>query len=1094
MIDQDQLIIIDQVFKIIKQQTDYRFIYPRNLFKDAPKVHLEKGEILVSKLLEKSLSKEGFNFELSEKNTIIIKENPILASPNPLENVKEQGIQVSGTVSDSSGQPLPGANILEKGTRNGAQSDFDGHFSITVLDKNSILAISYVGFLTQEVTIGNQTSIEITLAENANALDDVVVVGYGTQKKVTITGAIESIKGEDIKATPVSSVTNTLVGRLPGLIAKNTSGEPGYDDSSLLIRGNNTLGDNSPLVVIDGIADRAGGFSRIDANDIETFTILKDASAAIYGSRAANGVILITTKRGSTGKTSIDYTFSTGIKMPTILPDMVDAADYAIAINDITRLIDENPVPFYTQEEIQKFRDGSDPLAYPNVNPQKEALKDFSIQKRHYLSISGGTDKIKYHTSLGYQFEDNLYKKSASDYTQYNLRSNIDVQATDNLKLFTNISLRQEDRNSPYAGAGEIWRNIVQGDPRQIITYPNGLRRAVTSGGYNPLTAVDGTTGYQKNKTSIVNVDLGFDLGLSSVIDGLSLKGQLSIDKNNNFYKAFNKSWDLYSINNTTEEYEATTYGPTNASLNENMSQNLGVTANIRLLYNKTFGEKHELGGFVAYEQYENRYDYLRGQRQDYVSKEIDELFAGDSKDQINDGTSSESARQNYFGRLDYGYAEKYLVQFNWRYDGSQNFPKGKRFGFFPGVSIGWRASEEAFWKENLSKIDYFKIRASYGQLGNDKIRYNGTDQHYTYLTNYTFGQNGIFGGGSPEEYTGIVQVQTGNPNVTWEVATMYNLGIDAKMFDSAVSLSVDIFKQERDKILGQAGAVVPLYAGLSLPAENIGSTESKGLEATLGYGKSFKDFKFNVSGNFTYAKSKIIYFNEAEALPEWQKRTGKSIGADWFMFDAIGVYKTQADLDQYPRLGNAGLGDLIFRDVNNDNILDGNDQIRPDKTSTPEIIYGLNINTSYKQFEFNMLWQGAGNVYSYVFYEGGGGGIGTFTQDYFDNRWTPENPNASGPRIYDRERTAVGRQNTYFLQDASYFRLKNVELAYNFPEKICEQIHAKNLRLFFSGYNVLTFTGIKNIDPEANASNQNYAGWFNVQSKVFNIGLNITF
>ena len=1078
---------VKEVLNEIENQTEFFFMYDNKQIDVERKVNLEANSQNIDQVLQKL-------FEGTETGFKIVNRQILLYPENSGNTAVQQSKKVSGKVTDSTGSPLPGVSVVLKGTTNGTITDADGSYSLSNIPESATLQFSFVGMKSKEVSVAGKSTISIMLEDETVGIEEVVAIGYGTQKKATITGSISSTKGEALKATPTSSVANTLVGRLPGLIAKNTSGEPGYDDSQLLIRAKSTFGDNSPLVVVDGVADRAGGFARIDANDIESISILKDASAAIYGSRAANGVILVTTKRGKEGKTQISYTFDYGLRTPTMLPKMTDAADYATALNEITKMIDKNPVAMYTPAEIQKFRDGSDPLNYPNIDPIKEALNKYSTQSRHNLTVSGGTQNIKYFTSLGYQFEDNMYKNSASNYKQYNLRSNLDIQATKDIKIFANISLRQQDRNSPWAGAGELWRNIVQGDPRRIITYPNGLRAAVTSGGYNPLTATDGSTGYQKDNSTYINADLGFNWDLSFVTKGLGIDGGLYYDKDNGFNKAFNQRWTLYSLNNTTGKYDPLQYGPTNALLNEKMNQNVGITANIKMRYQRTFNEVHNVSAFVAYEQYERKYNYLYASRANYVSTALDEIFAGDAKTMKNDGYATESARQNYFGRVDYAYAQKYLLQFNWRYDGSENFPKENRFGFFPGGSIGWVASQESFWKDNLAFIDYFKLRGSYGKMGNDKIRYNDKDQHYTYLTNYTFDWNATLGGGNPAAYTGVRQVQTGNPNVTWEIATTYNIGFDTKFLNNAFNLEFDVYKQKRDHILAQSSAVVPLYAALALPAENVGSGESKGLEVSLGYTKKIGEVDFNIGGNFSYAKSKIVNFSEAAGLPDYQKQTGKPIGANWLMYEAIGVYKTQADLDKYPRLGNAELGDLIFKDVNGDKVLDGNDQVRLDKTETPEIIFGMNMGAKYKNFELSMLWQGASNVWSYVYYEGGSGGIGTFTQDYFDNRWTPENPNASGPRIFDREKTSTAKQNTYFLHDATYLRLKNLELSYNIPQQLLTKAGIHNLRLFVSGYNLLTFTGLKDVDPEASASGQNYAGWYNIQTKVYNFGLNLTF
>ncbi|UZR97404.1 SusC/RagA family TonB-linked outer membrane protein [Chondrinema litorale] len=865
----------------------------------------------------------------------------------------------------------------------------------------------------------------------------------------------------------------------------NRAGEPGYENTEILIRGRSTFGDNSPLIVVDGVANRAGGLSNIDANDIESITVLKDASAAIYGAQAANGVILVTTRRGKSGKTEVRLTTNFGIRKPTVIPEMLNSADYAVALNEIeTEIYGRNPL--YTDEQIQLFSDGSDPTNYSNVNWINETLRDYAPQMQHNLSVSGGTDKVKYFVSSGYQFQDNYYRNSASNYKQYNLRSNIDMQVNDYLKIYTNISLRQEDRNSPHYGSEDIWRYLVKGDPRVNIVWPdNDLPVLASQDNFNPFTAVDGSMGYQQSKRSYLNADLGVNLDLSFITEGLEIDGGLFVDRGDHFYKHFEKAFYLYGYNNNTGEYFPRKYGPNNASLNENMDRSLGITARTKLSYKYSFNDVHNVSAFIAYEQYESNYDYLWAKRQDYVSAIVDQIFAGDQQTSLNDGYATETGRVNYFGRADYTYKDKYLVQFNWRYDGSQNFPKENRFGFFPGASVGWVVSEEDFWKSSLSFIEFFKFKGSWGQMGNDKIA------QYQYLTTYTFGNNATLGGNSPSPQTGITQVRTANPNVSWEVATTINLGLETSFLDY-FSFDLDLFKTKRTDILYSGVSYVPDYAGLSLPAENIAEAETKGFEAVLGYNNTFGKFNFMASGNMSYAKSEILYFDEPESTLEWQKRTGQALGADWLLYDEIGIFRTQEDLDAYPHLSNSKVGDLIFRDTNEDGVIDGNDMIRPNKTTTPEIVYGVNLGVSYGNWNLSMLWQGATNVWQYVFFESGS--IGNFTQDYFDNRWTFENINADYPRIYDRQVTSSAQKNTFWLNDATYLRLKNIQLAYTMPEKIMNVLPFSQARFYTSASNLLTFTKLKNVDPETTEGGQGFAAWSTPQSKVINFGMNLTF
>ncbi|MFT3935174.1 MAG: TonB-dependent receptor [Chitinophagaceae bacterium] len=1092
---------IKKIFTELEKRTDVKFVYSPEIIESGRRASIDVKKKELSKILSILLLPLDISYEVINNNYIILKKATSTSNVIPVVQATPEektivALKIKGRILSSVGLPLEGVSVVVKNSEIGTVTNASGDFSLSVPDENAILVISYVGYQQQEIRVGRKSNFDIKLLSTNEQLNEVVVIGYGTQKKVTLTGSVASVKGEELKAIPTGSVTNTLAGRLPGLIATNSNGEPGSDDSRLLIRGNNTLGDNSPLIVVDGVADRAGGFSRIDVNDIESVSILKDASAAIYGSRAANGVILVTTKRGKAGKTKIGYSFNYGLRSPTVIPKMVNAPEYATGVNDIVRLIDHNPVPKYTDAEIKKFADGSDPINYPNIDPIKASLRNYSQQNRHNLTITGGTENVKYFTSLGYQYENNIFKHSASNYKQYNLRSNIDVQANKDLRFYLNFAFRQEDRNAPFdgRGTGEIWRNIIQGDPTQLLQYPNGLLRAVSTGGYNPLTNVDGTTGYTNSRNNYVNADIGFNWDFSKITKGLSIDGRVSFDKSNGLKKSFNKSWVLYTLNNVTGNYDAQQYGPTNATLDENMTQGLGITENIRLLYSRVFKNVHNVSGFVAYEQYENKNDYLQAGRTNYVSTTLDQIFAGDPKTQVNDGTAYHTARKNYFGRVDYSYAEKYLLQFNWRYDGSQNFPSANRYGFFPGVSAGWRISEEKFWKEGVPFVNYFKIKGSWGRIGNDKVQYLGVDQNFAYLTNYTFANNAVFGGSNPAGYTGLQQIQTANPNIHWEVGTTYNIGLESKFLNNAFTFELDVFKQSRNSILAQPSAAVPLYTGLNLPPVNDASTESKGFEVSLNYTKKIGEVRLDLGSNFTFAKSKVLNKNEAPGTPDYQKQAGKPINANFVVFDAIGIYRTAGDLAKYPGYGNVELGDLIFRDVNGDGVVDDNDKIRSQMTDVPQIMYGINMGASWRNFDLNLLWQGAGNVQQYVFYEGGAGGIGTWTKDYFNNRWTPENPNSKGPRIYDRERIEVSKPNNYFLHSAAYLRLKNVQLSYSLPKKLISALHISNCNVFVSGFNVLTITKLKDIDPEASSSGQGYAGWFNIQNKVYNFGLNLTF
>lgn len=1073
---------IRQILKTIEKNTEYKFFYNDNFAALDKVASLNVNNVSIDNALTTLFTESGISWEKKDKTQIVLV--PERTSETQIQSASGQTHKVSGTVTDqSTGETLLGVSVFVEGTKIGVVTDLNGKFTIDAPTSSSALVFSYIGYITKKASVGKQGFLKVTLEQDTKKLDEVVVVGYGTQKKVNLTGAIASTSGQNIAKVPTPSITNTLVGQLPGLISVNRSGEPGYDDASILIRGKSTTGDASPLVVVDGVADRAGGFARIDPNDIESLTILKDASAAIYGSRAANGVILVTTKRGKAGKTRINYTGNTGFSHPTVLPEMCESWQYAQLQNEIETSI-YGRSPKYTAAQIDLYKNGTDPSNYANVSIFNEMVKKTSIQTQHNLSLSGGNDNVKYFVSLGYQYQDNYYKKSASDYNQYNLRSNIDITPSKNFKATINVSARQEDRNAPLYSSEDLWRYMVKYNPMVNIYWPGTDYPTIASqDNYSPATAVDGSMGYQKNKSSYLNADLTVHYDMPFITKGLSIDGGAYIDRSDFFNKRFSHAFYLYAKEG--DNYVSRKYGPSNADLSESMSQNLGITFNARINYAKTFNDVHNFSTFVAYEQYKSRYDYMWGYRQDYISSSIDELFAGDKKTVNNDGTASETARQNYFGRLDYNYLEKYLFQFNWRYDGSQNFPKGKRFGFFPGVSLGWRISEENFWKENISFVEYLKLRASWGRMGNDKVA------AFQYLTTYTFSSAAILGGSNPLSQTGVWQSRTANPNITWEVADNYNAGLEAKFLNN-FDFSLDVFKTKRNNILAPRNAAIPDYAGLTLPDENIGKCSSWGTEVVLNYTKKINDLRFNIGGNFTYAKSRIDYIDEAEGTLEWQKRTGKPIGANWLMYEATGIFRTQADLDNNPHLSNAKLGDLMFRDVNDDKVINGNDKVRLDKSAIPEIIFGINLGAQYKQWSMSMLWQGAGNVYQYTFFESGA--IGNFTKDFYDNRWTADNINAKYPKVYDRQATVTGEKNTFWLDNASYIRLKNIELAYTFSQKALSKLPISALRFYVTGYNVLTFTGMKNLDPETAEGSQGFASWSTPQSRVINFGVNVTF
>jgi len=1090
------------IFAEIEKISDVRFVYSPELIESSRKVSIDAKNKELSKILSKLLSPLNIKYEVIN-NYIILRKvgesaDPVQTMSSAVIPVTVPTIKIKGKIRTSSGQSLEGVSVVLKGAPAGTTTNAKGEFNIEVPNENSILVISFVGFQEQEIYVGNKTSIDVVLLGNSELLNDVVVIGYGTQKKVNVTGAIASVTGKDIKIVPVPSISNSLVGRLTGVIGVNPSGEPGYDDANILIRGLSTMGNSGPLIVIDGVADRAGGFSRLDVNDIDNITVLKDASAAIYGSRSANGVLLITTKRGGMSKPTVNFTFNYGLRQPTRLPKMLGSPEYAQAVNEL-EIINYNRPARYTDADITKFKDGSDPYGHPNTNWETEALKPLSSQFQQNISVSGGSDKVKYFFSVGNQYQDGYYRSSATNYKQYNVRSNIDAQIANNFKMFLNLSARQENRSFPYNGSGTIFNYVTGGVPTAPAFLPGTNLPGLPLGGdINPVDAVTSTMGYQKDQRTYLNGDIGFTLDMPYITKGLSIIGGLYVDKSFKFYKSWYKNHNLYELNQANGDTIVHVFGPGNAQLNENMNQDLGLTANIRLNYSHTFNNEHEITAFVAYEQYQYSYDSLEGTRSNYVSTQIDQLFAG-GNDKLKDnyGSASAFARQNYFGRVGYDYRNKYLFQFNWRYDGTVNFPSSNRWGFFPGVAVGWRLSSEEFMKD-VKWVDNLKLRASYGKLGNDNIL------PFQYIATYPLSSGGVFGGASPVLSTSVKTGVLANPNVTWEVANTYNLGMDATLFNNAITLTVELFKTKRTNILWTQGNAIPDYLGLAqnLPSENTAEAENKGYEIQVNYRKSFGDVLFSAGVNFTYNKSEILNIGEASNIPSYQKITGKPIdaftgnnGSGWLLMQSIGIYRSQADLDKYPHVANAQLGDLIFKDQNGDGVIDGLDRVRQTNTSTPKLVYGIPIDVQYKGFDLNMFWQGQAMSNQYVYFNSGE--IGNFLQDYYDNHWTTAKPNASGPRLYDREDiSSTQNPNTYFYRDASFIRLKSLQLAYSLSKKTLSKLPISALQIYLSGFNLLTFDKLKYIDPEGQGGTggTSYAAWYTPQTRIYNIGLNVTF
>lgn len=1041
-----------------------------------------------------------------------------------------QDIIVKGQVTDSKG-PIPGVSVKLKGGAATTVTDASGKFSIKV-PEDATLVFTYVGYVDQEIQVKNQTSINIRLVENNQNLSEVVVVGYGTQKKAVVSGAVAAVKGSELAKSSSVNLTNSLAGRLPGVTALQGSGEPGYDGSTIRIRGINSLGNNNALIVIDGIPNRAGGIERLNPNDIESVSVLKDASAAIYGSQAANGVILITTKLGKLGKPQFSYDFSYGLQQPTRIPKMSNSTQYAEILNELNIFgSDLNPNEWsaawnsfkttgtylstggktinaaYKPDEIRKFGDGSDPLRYPNTDWFKTVFQTWSPQQKHNVQINGGSENVKYLVSLGYLDQDAYYKNSATGYKQYDMRFNLEAKLSKYITTTLGVTAREEDRNFPTVGAGDIFRFLMRGRPNEIAIWPNGLPGRDIEYGYNPVVSTTDLTGTNKDVRDYFQTTGKVEIKIPGV-EGLKVTGTAAIDKYSGRQKNWQLPWTLYDWDKKTFEADGVTpvlagtvrSQYTDPRLRETAGGQLAINLTGMVNYDKKIGD-HTIGLMAGVTREKVNNDGFTAFRRYFISSSVQELLAGDEREQSlgnNPGDPNNlfnRARLSYFGRAGYNYKEKYLAEFLWRVDGSYIFPKDRRFGFFPGVSVGWRLSEEPFFKDNVKFINNLKLRGSWGQMGAEAY-FGDALQEYQYLSLMNFGSY-VFNDLITKSLT---EGKVPNFDFGWEVANNTNIGLDASFLNNKLSFEFDYFYNKRTNILISRGSSVPESSGITdrLPPVNLGKVNNKGFEFKLSYNDQVGDLNFGVSVNGGYAKNKIIFWDETPGAPEWQRSTGR-VTSSWLVYDYDGVFKDQAEINantlNYSALtGNLRPGDMKFKDINGDGKINADDKIRLDKNGTPTFTGGLNFNLQYKGFDLSVLIQGAtGGMQIVGLTESGD--IGNFLEWSYQNRWSIDNPSSANPRLSNRGATYYtdsnnALNNTYWLRSNNYIRLKNVELGYTLPTPWVEKIGLNSVRVYANGLNLATLDKIKIWDPEST----NTSGQYYPQARVINMGIKAAF
>ena len=983
------------------------------------------------------------------------------------------GRVVKGIITDDKDAPLPGVNISVKGNSKATISDDAGRFSIAA-NNTSTLVFSYVGFGSKEIPVNSQTTVNVKLEVENRALNDVVVVGYGTQKKVNVIGSVVTVGSKEITASPVSNLSNALAGRLPGAVIQQSNGEPGKNGATILIRGMATLGNNEPLVVIDGILGR--DLNSINPNDVESISILKDASAAIYGARAANGVILVTTKRGKEGSPlTVSYSFYQGFLSPTALPKMADAATYASMIREMQTYsgVAESNMKF-SEADIEKYASGKYPWTNPNTNWVDASFKKYSQTSNHNVAISGGSKAVNYYASFGTQGEGGIFKNSSTSFNRYNIKASVDAKVNEYLTLALDINGIQENRNYPSVDAGFNLDGAIKSLPTSPAAYPNGLPGPDIAYGQNPVVTVTDQTGFDNSKRYRANNIFSANLKIPGV-KGLSLSSYYAYDINLGQRKVFQKPWTLYQLdepaylaagNTGVEDGSAflvgTLKGVPEPWLRDYYDDARTKTFNLKADYTATIKRVHNISAFVAYETSEYEGKGIDAYRRYFISAQLPYLFAGGDAEKNNSEFVSIDSRINYFGRLSYNYKETYLFQFSMRRDGSLRFSKESgRWGNFPGILAGWRISNENFWKRNVRFIDYFKLKASWGQLGNDLVA------PFQYLSSYSLSQGYVLGSGRSYA-TGLSQLGATNPNITWEVANVYNAGFESMFFHNKVTLNADVFYQRRNNILVKRNASVPDFTGIQLPDENYGIVDNKGIEVVLGYNNRVGDFTYSINGNIAFSRNKVVEFDEPARSVPWQVLTGYPQGSQ-LVYHALGIFRDEDQINKTPHVEGAIPGDIIIQDFNNDGIINSDDRILNTKTVNPEITYGVSFNIVYKNWNLSGLVQGAGNANRQVLV-----GLQGLSGNYFaydaDGRWTPDNINATKPRAFERNE-AYWRSNyvtDYSYQNSAYARMKNLQLAYTVPAGFLSMIRIKSAQIYLAGQNLfLIYNKNKILDPE---------------------------
>lgn len=1075
---------LSSVLGQIESQSGYSILVRNNNIDTDERVSISVKDEELDKVLAMLFEKKNVKYEVAGRQITIYspsnnKGEANRVSPQPQQDKNS----VSGTLTDESGEPIIGGNITVVGSTLGTISDMDGNFVLTGIKNGDVLQFSYMGYTSQSVTYNGQSALAIALAEDNQVLNEVVVVGYGTQKKVNLTGAISAIDSEQLAMRPVGQLSSSLQGMAPGVTITTNTGQPGLDKGSIRIRGIGSLSTStdsnvdkfSPLVLVDGVES---DINDVDANDIVSISILKDAAAAsIYGVRAANGVILITTQRGETGKAKVTYSNYFGWQSAARLPKYVGAKDFMQLANRMGENSDRGSYSYYTQEQIEQYNNPNRNMdLYPDTNWIDEILTGSGFQEEHSVSLTGGTQAVKYAFSTNYFDQNGLITNM--DYDRLTVRLNTDITISDNVDFNIDLSGRFSNRTAPQTmGSGEDseWAQFgaaYNTNPLYAVHYSDGTYPIVR--GEHNVIRLQKEGGLNKYKSYLYTANFRANW---KVYSDFTLAGAASFKMEDDYTSLHTKALDYYTDYPDNTQTSTIGVNSIKKTSNKYFYGNYQALAN----YNKKI-DRHNVGVLLGISYLQERTDNLMGYRTGIPTSTLSQINAGSADGQQTEGYALEYGLFSYFARVNYSFDDKYLLEANIRRDASSRFSDGQRWGTFPSFSAGWRLSEEDFMQD-IEWMDNLKIRGSWGELGNDKIGY------YPYQSTYEF-KNYPFGGTLNQTAS-----MTAYPNskLTWETTRMWDIGFDFTTLGNRLNFSFDYYEKVTRDVLMQLS--IPSTVGLSAPYQNAGKIGNKGWEVAISYNdKIGRDFQYSVGFNISDVRNKVLDIQGTDRISTDNNyvSTGLIVGKpinSYYGYNVLGLYQTQADLDKYPAISSAvGLGDLIYEKISDSESFSTDDMVYLG-SDIPRYTYGIDLGASYKGFDFSALLQGVGKVSlnTLPIEKAPTSTDGNFREIHWES-WTPENPDASFPRLVTSNQNYYS--SSFWVKSGAYLRLKNVQLGYTLPKSLLDKTFINRVRLYVSASNLFTITGLpSDIDPESPT-----AGRYYPQVKTFTFGLNLDF